>query len=126
MLASLLYARPRSGSRKRLRLLAAAAALVACDRPTAAECTRELRVDLRPQAEQQLAVGASFTASVGLSSCGGRERVTDTFAWSARDPLVVEVEAATGRVTSRSRGTTVVEVRGARYGPVGAIPVVVR
>lgn len=107
-------------------LLALGVALVACDGLTGADCTLELGVDLRPKGEQRLAVGGSFTGTVALSSCGGRERLKDTFVWSARDTLVVRVEAATGRVTGRSPGTTFVDVRGIRYGPVGTIPVVVQ
>jgi hypothetical protein len=118
--------RPSRGPRSPIGLLLAALALVACDGLTGADCTLELGIDLRPRGEQQLAVGASFTGSVALSSCGGRERLSDTFAWSGRDTLVVRVEAATGRVTGRAPGSTFVDVRGTRYGPLGTIPVVVR
>ncbi len=99
---------------------------MACDGLTGADCTLELGVDLRPKGEQRLAVDGSFTGTIALSSCGGRERLKDTFAWSARDTVVVRVEAATGRVTGRSPGTTFVDVRGAQYGTVGTIPVVVQ
>jgi hypothetical protein len=120
---------PRSAGRRSLRavrLLVALLALGACGDPTS-DCTSELGIDVRPTGEQQVAVDANFTGSVTLSSCGGRQRLSDTFAWSGRDTLVVRVEAATGRVTGRSPGSTFVDVRGTRYGFVlGTIPVVVR
>jgi hypothetical protein len=112
---------------RRARFLVAVIALgVACNDPTG-DCTLELGIDLRPQGEQRLAVGASFTGTVALSSCGGRQRVRDTFVWSGRDTLVVQVDAGTGRVTGRSPGSTLVEVRGTRYSfTLGTISVVVR
>ena len=104
-----------------------AGALGACDGSfLGTACTDELRTDLQPRGEQQIAVGTGFTATIALSTCGGRERLHDTFTWSARDTLVVRVDAATGRVTGRAPGSTAVEVRGARYGAVGTIPVAVR
>lgn len=89
-------------------------------------CTDELRTDLQPRGEQQITVGTGFTATIALSTCGGRERLSDTFTWAARDTLVVRVDPATGRVTGRAPGSTSVDVRGARYGAVGTIPVTVR
>jgi len=104
-----------------------AVALGACDGSVlGTACTDELRTDLQPRGEQQIAVGTGFTATVALSTCGGRERLSDTFTWAARDTLVVRVDVATGRVTGRAPGSTAVDVRGARYGPVGTIPVTVR
>jgi len=96
-------------------------ALAACDAFGPMACTSELRIAFQPQGEQRLVVGASFTASVALSSCGGREHLRDTVTWSARDTLVVRVDSATGRVTARAPGSTTVEARGARYGPLGGM-----
>jgi hypothetical protein len=102
-------------------------ALGACDGGfLGTACTDELRTDLQPRGTQQIAVGTGFTATITLSTCGGRERLSDTFTWSARDTLVVRVDATTGRVTGRAPGSTAVDVRGTRYGAVGTIPVTVR
>lgn len=87
-------------------------------------CTRELRVDLRPP-EQTITVGQTFTATVELSSCGGQERLSDSFAWQAQDPAIVEVEAAAGRITGKAPGETLVEVSGGKYGRVGTVRVTV-
>ena len=101
--------------------------LEACDaRFLGTACTDELRVDLQPAGEQQIAVGGGFSPRITLSTCGGRERLSDTFTWSARDTVVARVDPGTGRVTGRSPGSTAVDVRGTRYGAVGTIPVVVR
>lgn len=109
-----------------IRFPIVALALSACNHPTG-DCTLELGIDLRPQGEQLLVVGASFTGAVTLTSCGGRQRVSDTFLWSSRDSLVVRVDAGTGRVTGRSPGSTFVDVRGTRYSfTLGSIPVIVR
>ena len=91
-----------------------------------ANCTDELRTDLQPRGEQQIAVGTGFTGTIALSTCGGSKRVSDTFTWAARDTLVVRVDPASGRVTGRAPGATFVDVRGARYGAVGTVPVTVR
>ena len=87
-------------------------------------CTQELRVDLRPP-EQTITVGQTFTATVELSSCGGRERLSDSFAWQAQDPAMVEVDAAAGQITGKAPGETLVEVSGRKYGRVGAVRVTV-
>ena len=109
-----------------LALALAAGAAAGCEqiRLPGEACTLELRVDLRPP-EQTIAVGQAFTATVELSSCGGRERLTDRFTWQARDPAVVDVDAATGRITGRAPGETLVEVVGRKYGRVGAVRVTV-
>lgn len=115
------------GTGVRRALLAAALMLGACDGGlTGANCTDELRVAIQPSGAQQIAIGASFTATVALSTCGGSKTVSDTFTWSARDTLVARVEPATGRVTGRSPGATSVDVRGTRYGALGTVPVTVR
>ena len=108
---------------------ALALALVACRNPAEPEegtvCTLELRAELSPR-DTTLVVGASFTPSVALSSCGGRKRLTDSVTWAAADGAVVSVDPATGRTTARGVGETRVEATGARYGRVGGIAVTVR
>jgi uncharacterized protein YjdB len=69
--------------------------------------------------DPSIAVGESFTASVQLSSCGGREHPSDIFTWRARDTTVVTVDSTTGRVTGRAPGQTWVEATGRTYGFVG-------
>lgn len=115
------------------RLLIAGVAvlsLTACDGSIGSilgfACTSELRIDLQPRGEQQIDVGSGFTPSVELSSCGGREQLSDTFSWSAQDTAIARVDPSTGRVTGRSPGSTLVEVQGRRYGRLATIPVIVR
>jgi hypothetical protein len=73
-----------------------------------------------------LNVGQSFVSNIALSSCGGRQKVEDTFTWTVSDPTVLEVEAATGLVKARAVGDARVSIRGAIYGGVGALTVTVR
>jgi hypothetical protein len=87
-------------------------------------CTRELRVGLSP-AEQTITVGQTFGVTVELSSCGGRERLSDSFVWQVQDPAIVEVDPARGRITGKAPGETLVEVSGRKYGRVGAVRVTV-
>lgn len=116
-----------AGTGVRCGLVATALTLSGCDGVlTGSNCTDELRVRIEPSSAQQVAVGAAFTATVALSTCGGSKTVSDAFTWSARDTLVVRVEPATGRVTGRSPGTTSVDVRRTRYGALGTVPVTVR
>ena len=117
--------RPRRSTWALLGLALAAGSVASCDLvgPGRA-CTRELRVELRPP-EQTITVGQTFTATVDLSSCGGRERLSDSFAWEAQEPAIVEVDAATGRITGKAPGETMVEVSGRKYGRVGAVRVTV-
>ena len=91
--------------------------------PTA--CTRELRVYLAP-ADTTITVGQSFAAAVELSSCGGRETLSDDFTWESQDTTVAVVGAATGRVTGVGPGQADVVVTGERYGQLGGIRVVVQ
>ena len=108
-----------------LALCLAASLAAGCDLASPGSvCTRELRVDLRP-VEQTITVGQTFTATVELSSCGGRERLTDSFTWQAQDPTIVEVDAAAGRITGKAPGVTLVEVSGRQYGRVGGVRVTV-
>ena len=89
------------------------------------DCTDELRISIAPTA-RTIAVAESFTPSVRLASCGGRERLSDTFRWRASDTLVVRVDSVTGRITGRSPGVVRVEVSGQRYGPLGSVEATVR
>lgn len=98
--------------------------LTGCD-DAVTVCTRELRIALAPR-DTAIAVGESFTPAAALSSCGGRERLAETFTWVARDPAVAGVDPTTGRVTGRAPGATAVEVSGARYGRLSAVGVTVR
>jgi Bacterial Ig-like domain (group 2) len=108
-----------------LALALAASTAASCDLLSPGRvCTLELRVDLRPP-EQTITVGQTFTATVELSSCGGRERLSDSFAWQAQDPAIVEVDAAAGRITGKAPGETLVEVSGRKYGRVGVVRVTV-
>ena len=117
--------RPRRPHLTTLALALAASMAAACDLVSPGEaCTRELRVDL-PPVEQTVPVGQTFTATVQLSSCGGRERLTDSFTWQAQEPTIVEVDATTGRITGKAAGATLVEVSGRHYGRVGGVRVTV-
>ncbi len=100
---------------------AAPVLLAACADPI---CTMELGIRYVP-GDTTIAVGQSFTASVALSSCGGREHPSDVFTWRAQDTTVVTVDSKTGRVTGRAPGETWVEATGQTYGFVGGPHVVV-
>jgi hypothetical protein len=114
-----------SASGGRLTVALVALALGACSvTPFGRDCTDELRIHLAPR-DTGVVVGASFQASVSLSTCGGSKRLSDTFTWTSLDPAVVQVTASTGRVTAVATGETTVDVVGARYGPVGAIRITV-
>jgi hypothetical protein len=116
---------PRRPGWTEVALALAAVTAAGCDSiGPGSVCTRELRVDLRP-VEQTITVGHAFTATVELSSCGGRERLSDSFTWQAQDPAVVSVDAAAGRITGKAAGETLVEVSGQKYGRVGAVRVIV-
>lgn len=96
----------------------------ACSDSLTMACTRELLVSQVP-ADTTIVVGESFTASVALSSCGGRQHLSDTFVWEARDSTVVSVNSTTGRITGRSAGETWVDASGDSYGTVSGSHVVV-
>jgi hypothetical protein len=133
--------KPRAAERRRLlgdakvsmvriiRLLSALAgsmALVGCAEVPTAEvpivCTRELRVHFVP-GDTTIMVGATFTASVELSSCGRQEVLSDVFTWESGDGTVAQVDAKTGVVTAMSVGETAILVTGQRYGNVGGFTV---
>ena len=101
-----------------------ALASISCSSPPFGNCTDELRVRLTPR-DTSVVVGATFQASVALSTCGGGKRVSDAFTWSSLDLNVVRVDATTGRVTAAGAGESAVDVVGARYGAVGRIRIVV-
>jgi hypothetical protein len=108
--------------------LACAALLTGCPAsPTGLRtaCTDELHIHLAPR-DTAVPVGAAYQASVALSSCGGRKKVSDTFVWTAVDPTIVRVNASTGRVTALAVGETHVAVEGDYYGRLGSIRVTVR
>lgn len=74
-----------------------------------------LNASVSPSGPQQLAVGQSLTARLtytGGCAGGARTRLTDTITWTARDTTVVRVEAATGLITGRAPGSTVVVGQG--------------
>ena len=99
-------------------------ALSACS-AVSPTCTRELGVHLSPSAAT-IAVGESITGSVTLTSCGGREQLTDTIRWQLADTAVVRVDSVTGRITGVHTGSATVGVRGVHYGELGAMAVAVR
>jgi hypothetical protein len=102
-----------------------ALSLGACSGPPFGRtCTDDLRFQLTPE-DSRVVVGASFQAMASLATCGGRERLSDTYTWSSIDPNVAQVTASTGRVTAVGIGETMVNVVGARYGSVGAIRITV-
>ena len=78
-------------------------------------CTRELRTTITP-ASAILRVGESVTPSFELSTCGGRQQLTDVFRWRSLDSLVVRVDSLSGRATAVAPGRTYVVVSGAFYG----------
>ena len=90
-------------------------------------CTLELGVTLTPR-DTVIPVGASFSTSIVLSSCGGRRQLADSFTWRTSDTAVVRVSpngVATASVTARAAGQAEIEVIGARYGSVGLLRVAV-
>jgi hypothetical protein len=96
-----------------------------CSSSTSA-CTDELGANYTP-ATQILGVGASFTAAVVLSSCGGGVHPADAISWTSSDDAVAGVDAASGRVVAHAPGVAYIVARGARYGVLpGRIAVTVR
>lgn len=127
--------RPSSSSPRRalavggLCLCGLTAQVAGCGRgatePLRGACTSELRVVSSP-GDTTVSVGASFTASVKLSSCGGAVQLSDTFAWRSSDLSIVSVGATSGVVTARASGQANLYATGLTYGPVGFIRVTVR
>ena len=87
-------------------------------------CTAELRVRTTPTSIQ-LSVGETVTVSVALSTCGGKQKLSDTFVWSADDTAIVRVDSSLARVTARQAGSTIVVGTGRVYGRVAYIPAAV-
>lgn len=84
----------------------------------------ELRVNQSP-GDTTVSVGASFTASVKLSGCGGRKQLSDTFTWHSSDSSIVSVGTTSGVVAARAAGQADVNATGAEYGSVGHFRVTV-
>lgn len=97
--------------------------LAGCTLPTG--CPDDLRQRLDPQSAT-LAVGQEVRPTVVFLGCAGRTPLDDEVTWSSADPAVASVEPATGRITGRSPGTTVVTPRGARNGVVQHVTVTVQ
>jgi Big-like domain-containing protein len=108
----------------RIRAVALAFLVAGCNSPFGSVCTNELRVVLDP-GSRTLSVGESFTPTVALSSCGGKEKLSDTFTWASRDADIADVVAQSGLVTAKAAGSTRVDVTGAEYGPVGSVELTV-
>jgi hypothetical protein len=88
-------------------------------------CTSEgpsarLRLD-----ERTVAVGQTLTPTVTFTYCSGQLPYADEPVWSARDPLILAVDSATGRTTGRAPGTTDLIVRGRRGGGGAWVPITV-
>jgi hypothetical protein len=88
-------------------------------------CTQELRIYLAPR-DTTLVVGESFRPRVHLASCGGRRHLTDSVVWKLGDAGIATVDSASGLVTARAPGETVVTGIGVRYGELGRIRLLVR
>jgi uncharacterized protein YjdB len=96
-----------------------------CSSATSA-CTAELGAQYTP-ATQTLGVGASFTAAVALSTCGGGVHPADAISWASSDDAVAGVDAGSGLVIAHAPGVAYIMARGARYGDLpGQITVTVR
>lgn len=88
-------------------------------------CDADLRIQLTPTSIS-LDAGQSFTPTVRLFGCGGTKELTDTITWTVTDPLVLQVDAVTGRVFALKSGLAEVRPMGEKYGPVGQVVVTVR
>ena len=98
-----------------LAAIAAAALLAACDITDAnINCTSELGVHVTPVSDTTIAVGDDFPVTVQLTSCGGRQQLSDAYSLKADDTSVVTVSGMT--VSAASAGTTRVWIDGERYG----------
>jgi hypothetical protein len=118
--ATALSVRPRS------TLLLLSSLTAACDLLTGDACTRELRVTVEPASVIALQIGQVVSPDITLSSCGGRETLSDTFTWMSSDTTVARVNVATGTITGVAPGMAQVQAAGARYGNVALISVTVQ
>src|SRR4051812_26515534 len=91
----------------------------------APNCPDDLSLRVEPTVAT-IGVGESITATGEFRGCGGRQRLDDDILWSSADSTIARVDAATGRITGRVPGATVVEGRGARYGRLPPIAITVR
>ena len=89
--------------------------------PTA--CTDELRFSL-PPSTLALRVGDTYSASLQLSTCGGRKQLTDTIIWRSDSSAIASVDAR-GRIRGQSVGQTTIRVSAVGYGVDGTILVTV-
>jgi hypothetical protein len=103
--------------------LAMALILSACS-SIAGTCTDELRVRITPQ-DTTLAAGRAFSPAVSLSTCGGKQRLEDSFTFQSTNPAVASVEPTTRRVVAVRSGEADILVTGQQYGNVGRIRVTV-
>ena len=101
-------------------------ATLACNSPTEVRvCTDELRVAWSP-GDTTLLIGQSFVPSVTISTCGGRQQLSDVLTWGTSDSSVLRFERTTGRAIGRAAGTASLFVSGERYGSLAEIAVTVR
>jgi hypothetical protein len=91
----------------------------------APNCPDDLLLRVDPT-EATISVGESITATGEFRGCGGRQHLDDDILWSSADSSIARVDAATGRITGRTPGATVVQARGARYGSLPPIAITVR
>ena len=88
-------------------------------------CTSELLISVDPTSAN-IETGEAFTPRVDLSTCSGREAVSDQITWSVASEEVLEVDRITGRAVGRAPGTTELYATGDTHGRLATIPVVVR
>lgn len=104
-----------------LALIALCTLAAACDSTTGPfACTQEFAIRFTP-GDTTVSAGSEFNATIELSSCGGREKFLDTFAWSSADTTVISVRPVPGTtamiiVTARGAGSTRISAIGADYG----------
>ena len=109
-------------SRSMLILVMTALVVSSCSADGPTSCTRELRLTYSPH-DTAIAVGDRFTASVALSSCGGRERLSDTITFQSSDTTVAGVGTQTGTIVGMRPGTASITASAAYYGVDIRIPV---
>ncbi len=111
---------------KRRWLVGLAAVTSAASCSIVAPCgTDDLSMRISPTTAT-LAVGQRTTAAAEFRGCRGERRLSDVITWSAADSTVATVHPTSGVITGRAAGVTTVVPRGARYGTLSTIAVVVR
>ena len=88
-------------------------------------CTSELRIAYSPF-DTAITIGGQFTQRVSLSSCGGREHLTDVISWSSADSTIARINSVTGLVTGVEPGSTLLSPVGQLYHGLGSVRVTVR